>query len=163
MRKFLSLFLAGCLIFLLPATIWASAETTYESEQGQAMIKAPSSSVFGSGDSTDIDDGGAVEQLAVVRGVHHIEQSASCAAGQILEPGLQTGSQIGFYLFLVVLPLHDLLAHYCQRRKEWIVLLLRHQGAAAEQAGIRQVVDGVDRFIDQHREDILRGQTGVDE
>ena len=50
MRKFLSLFLAGCLIFLLPATIWASAETTYESEQGQAMIKAPSSSVFGSGD-----------------------------------------------------------------------------------------------------------------
>lgn len=53
MRKFLSLFLAGCLIFLLPATIWASAETTYESEQGQAMIKAPSSSVFGSGDSTD--------------------------------------------------------------------------------------------------------------
>lgn len=56
MRKFLSLFLAGCLIFLLPATIWASAETTYESEQGQAMIKAPSSSVFGSGDSTDSAD-----------------------------------------------------------------------------------------------------------
>ena len=56
MRKFLSLFLAGCLIFLLPATIWASEETTYESEQGQAMIKAPSSSVFGSGDSTDSAD-----------------------------------------------------------------------------------------------------------
>ena len=53
MRKFLSLFLAGCLFLLLPITTWASEETTYESEQGQAMIKAPSSSVFGSGDSTD--------------------------------------------------------------------------------------------------------------
>ena len=53
MRKFLSLFLAGCLFLLLPVTTWASEETTYESEQGQAMIKAPSSSVFGSGDSTD--------------------------------------------------------------------------------------------------------------
>lgn len=39
MRKLLSVFLAGCLLLLLPATIWASAETTYESEQGQAMIK----------------------------------------------------------------------------------------------------------------------------
>ena len=53
MRKFLSLFLAACLFLLLPVTTWASEETTYESEQGQAMIKAPSSSVFGSGDSTD--------------------------------------------------------------------------------------------------------------
>lgn len=53
MRKFLSLFLAGCLFLLLPVTTWASEETTYESEQGQAMIKAPSSSVFGNGDSTD--------------------------------------------------------------------------------------------------------------
>ena len=53
MRKFLSLFLAGCLFLLLPGTTWASEETTYESEQGQATIKAPSSSVFGSGDSTD--------------------------------------------------------------------------------------------------------------
>lgn len=53
MRKFLFLFLAGCLFLLLPITTWASEETTYESEQGQAMIKAPSSSVFGSGDSTD--------------------------------------------------------------------------------------------------------------
>lgn len=53
MRKFLSLFLAGCLFLLLPVMTWASEETTYESEQGQAMIKAPSSSVFGSGDSTD--------------------------------------------------------------------------------------------------------------
>lgn len=53
MRKFLSLFLAGCLFLLLPVTTWAFEETTYESEQGQAMIKAPSSSVFGSGDSTD--------------------------------------------------------------------------------------------------------------
>ncbi len=43
MRKLLSVFLAGCLLLLLLATIWASAETTYESEQGQAMIKAPSS------------------------------------------------------------------------------------------------------------------------
>lgn len=48
MRKFLSVFLAGCLLLLLPATVWASQETTYESEQGQAMIKAPSSA---SGDS----------------------------------------------------------------------------------------------------------------
>ena len=56
MRKFLSLFLAGCLFLLLPVTTWASEETTYESEQGQAMIKAPSSSVFGSGDSTDSTD-----------------------------------------------------------------------------------------------------------
>ena len=39
MRKLLSVFLTGCLLLLLPATIWASAETTYESEQGQAMIK----------------------------------------------------------------------------------------------------------------------------
>ena len=53
MRKFSAIFLAGCLLLLLPSTTWASEETTYESEQGQAMIKAPSSSVFGSGDSTD--------------------------------------------------------------------------------------------------------------
>ena len=53
MRKLLSVFLAGCLLLLLPATIWASAETTYESEQGQAMIKAPSSAVLGSRDASD--------------------------------------------------------------------------------------------------------------
>ena len=53
MRKFSAIFLAGCLLLLLPSPTWASEETTYESEQGQAMIKAPSSSVFGSGDSTD--------------------------------------------------------------------------------------------------------------
>ena len=40
MRKLLSVFLAGMSAFTcFPATIWASAETTYESEQGQAMIK----------------------------------------------------------------------------------------------------------------------------
>lgn len=53
MRKFLSLFLTGCLLLLLPATVWASQETTYESEQGQAMIKAPSSSSADT--STDSD------------------------------------------------------------------------------------------------------------
>ena len=57
MRKILSLFLTGCLLFLLPATIWASQETTYESEQGQAMIKAPSSaSADPSSAETDDED-----------------------------------------------------------------------------------------------------------
>ena len=36
MRKFSAIFLAGCLLLLLPSTTWASEETTYESEQGQA-------------------------------------------------------------------------------------------------------------------------------
>ena len=55
MRKILSLFLTGCLLFLLPATVWASQETTYESEQGQAMIKAPSSA-SGDSSSSETDD-----------------------------------------------------------------------------------------------------------
>ena len=55
MRKFLSVFLTGCLLLLLPATVWASQETTYESEQGQAMIKAPSS-VSGDSSSAETDD-----------------------------------------------------------------------------------------------------------
>ena len=32
MRKFSAIFLAGCLLLLLPSTTWASEETTYESE-----------------------------------------------------------------------------------------------------------------------------------
>ena len=40
---------------LLPATIWASAETTYESEQGQAMIKAPSSASPNASANTEAD------------------------------------------------------------------------------------------------------------
>ena len=55
MRKLLSVFLAGCLLLLLPATIWASAETTYESEQGQAMIKAPSSASPNASSKTEAD------------------------------------------------------------------------------------------------------------
>ena len=55
MRKLLSVFLAGCLLLLLPATIWASAETTYESEQGQAMIKAPSSASPNASANTEAD------------------------------------------------------------------------------------------------------------
>lgn len=55
MRKFLSVFLTGCLLLLLPATVWASQETTYESEQGQAMIKAPSSA-SGDSSSAETDD-----------------------------------------------------------------------------------------------------------
>ena len=55
MRKFLSVFLTGCLLLLLPATVWASLETTYESEQGQAMIKAPSSA-SGDSSSAETDD-----------------------------------------------------------------------------------------------------------
>lgn len=54
MRKFLSVFLTGCLLLLLPGTVWASQETNYESEQGQAMIKAPSASSPDT--STDSDD-----------------------------------------------------------------------------------------------------------
>lgn len=53
MKKFLSVFLAGCLFLLLPALVWASQEPTYESEQGQAMIKAPSSA---SADTSDDQD-----------------------------------------------------------------------------------------------------------
>ncbi|MBU5480447.1 serine hydrolase [Blautia sp. MSJ-19] len=55
MRKIFSLFLAGCLLLMLPATVWASEGTTYESEQGQAMIKAPSSAK----DKTDTDNDAA--------------------------------------------------------------------------------------------------------
>ena len=54
MKKFLSVFLTGCLLLLLPGTVWASQETNYESEQGQAMIKAPSASSPDT--STDSDD-----------------------------------------------------------------------------------------------------------
>lgn len=54
MKKFLSVLLTGCLLLLLPSTVWASQETTYESEQGQAMIKAPSASSTDA--STDSDD-----------------------------------------------------------------------------------------------------------
>lgn len=54
MKKFLSVLLTGCLLLLLPVTVWASQETTYESEQGQAMIKAPSASSTDA--STDSDD-----------------------------------------------------------------------------------------------------------
>ena len=60
MRKFLSVFLAGYLLLLLPATVWASQKTAYESEQGQAMIKAPSSDSDDSAsvktDDTDLSD-----------------------------------------------------------------------------------------------------------
>ena len=52
MKKFLSFLLVGCLLFLLPATVMASQEPTYESEQGQAMIKAPASA---SQDNTEDD------------------------------------------------------------------------------------------------------------
>lgn len=56
MRKLLSVFLAGCLLLLLPATIWASAETTYESESGtMAMIKAPSSASPNASANTEAD------------------------------------------------------------------------------------------------------------
>lgn len=54
MKKFLSVLLTGCLLLLLPGTAWASQENTYESEQGQAMIKAPSASSTDA--STDSDD-----------------------------------------------------------------------------------------------------------
>ena len=55
MKKFLSVLLTGCLLLLLPAIVWASQETTYESEQGQAMIKAPSSA-SGDSSSAETDD-----------------------------------------------------------------------------------------------------------
>lgn len=55
MKKFLSVFLVGCLLFLLPAATWASSEPTYESEQGQAMIKAPSASKNSSADAPEDD------------------------------------------------------------------------------------------------------------
>lgn len=44
MKKFLTALLLGSLIFVSPAVVSASSETTYESEEGQAMIKPPSSS-----------------------------------------------------------------------------------------------------------------------
>lgn len=44
MKKFLTALLLGSLIFVSPAVVSASSETTYKSEEGQAMIKPPSSS-----------------------------------------------------------------------------------------------------------------------
>ena len=58
MRKLLSFLLMGCLL-LTPATVWAAQETTYESEQGQAMIKAPSSA---SKDTASSDDTSSEEE-----------------------------------------------------------------------------------------------------
>lgn len=43
MRKFLSALLLGSLILVSPAVVSAASETTYASEEGQAMIKPPSS------------------------------------------------------------------------------------------------------------------------
>lgn len=56
MRKILSVFLVGCLLLLLPTTAWASQETTYKSEEGQAMIKAPSSGDASSEEDPDFSD-----------------------------------------------------------------------------------------------------------
>ena len=42
MKRFLTALLLGSLIFVSPAVV-SAAETTYESEEGQAMIKPPSS------------------------------------------------------------------------------------------------------------------------
>ena len=44
MRKILSVLLAGSLLLLFPGTARASSDIGYESEKGQATIKAPSSS-----------------------------------------------------------------------------------------------------------------------
>lgn len=55
MRKILSFLIIGCLLLTFPTAVWASQETTYESEQGQAMIKAPSSASKDSS-ATDTDD-----------------------------------------------------------------------------------------------------------
>ena len=55
MRKILSVFLAGSLLLLFPGTARASSDTGYESEKGQATIKAPSSS--GSDETDNFSDG----------------------------------------------------------------------------------------------------------
>lgn len=55
MRKILSVLLAGSLLLLFPGTARASSDTGYESEKGQATIKAPSSS--GSDETDDFSDG----------------------------------------------------------------------------------------------------------
>lgn len=55
MRKILSVLLAGSLLLLFPGTARASSDTGYESEKGQATIKAPSSS--GSGETDNFSDG----------------------------------------------------------------------------------------------------------
>ena len=44
MRKFLTALLLGSLVFVSPAVVSASSETSYASEEGQAMIKPPSES-----------------------------------------------------------------------------------------------------------------------
>lgn len=55
MRKILSVLLAGSLLLLFPGTARASSDTGYESEKGQAIIKAPSSS--GSDETDNFSDG----------------------------------------------------------------------------------------------------------
>ena len=55
MKKFLTALLLGSLIFVSPAVVSASSETTYESEQGQAMIKAPSSASPNASANTEAD------------------------------------------------------------------------------------------------------------
>ena len=55
MRKILSVLLAGSLLLLFPGTARASSDTGYESEKGQATIKAPSSS--GSDETDHFSDG----------------------------------------------------------------------------------------------------------
>lgn len=55
MRKILSVLLAGSLLLLFPGTARASSDTGYESEKGQATIKAPSSS--GSNETDNFSDG----------------------------------------------------------------------------------------------------------
>lgn len=55
MRKILSVLLAGSLLLLFPGTARASSDTGYESEKGQATIKAPSSS--GSDETNNFSDG----------------------------------------------------------------------------------------------------------
>ena len=55
MRNILSVLLAGSLLLLFPGTARASSDTGYESEKGQATIKAPSSS--GSDETDNFSDG----------------------------------------------------------------------------------------------------------
>ena len=55
MRTILSVLLAGSLLLLFPGTARASSDTGYESEKGQATIKAPSSS--GSDETDNFSDG----------------------------------------------------------------------------------------------------------
>lgn len=55
MRKILFVLLAGSLLLLFPGTARASSDTGYESEKGQATIKAPSSS--GSDETDNFSDG----------------------------------------------------------------------------------------------------------